>query len=402
MIVHKTFRYRIYPNKTQQSALAVQFGHARYVYNWGLATRKEHYEQHGKGLSYANTTALLRDLKRTDGHAWLKDADAQVLQQKLKDLDRAYKNFFEKRAKYPRFKSKRSPQSIRYPQRFKFSGNRIYLPKVGWVKVVFHRSIEGAPKNVTVLKTKSGEFYVSIQCEMEAELPDHNGKPAVGVDVGLKHFAALSTGEKIEHPQYLRKSERKLKRLQRRLSRKQAGSANRDKARLAVARQHQHVARQRKDFLDKLSHRLVNEYGVVRLEDLNVRGMVKNHSLAKSISDSGWGEFRRMCEYKAPWYGSGVEKIGRFFPSSKTCHVCGLINDGLRLRHRFWTCEGCGSEHDRDHNAAINIKFAPTAGAAGSNACGDRVRRNEFHPRRAVAVEAGSPRAFTPWVAHHV
>lgn len=396
MIVHRAFRYRIYPNKAQQAALAVQFGHARYVFNWGLATRKEHYEKHGKGLSYADTTALLRDLKRTEDHSWLRDADAQVLQQKLKDLDSAYKNFFKQRAKYPRFKSKHEQQSIRYPQRFVFNGNRIYLPKVGWVKAVFHRNMEGTPKNVTVSRTKSGEFYASVQCEMEVELPDHNGKPAVGVDVGLKHFAVLSTGERVEHPQYLRRAERKLKRLQRRLSRKKKGSANRDKARIAVARQHRRVARQRKDFLDKLSYRLVNEHGVVRLEDLNVRGMVKNHSLAKSISDSGWGEFRRMCEYKAPWHGSGVEKTGRFFPSSKTCHVCGLVNEGLKLHHRFWTCAGCGSEHDRDHNAAINIELAPTAGVAGSNACGDRVRRKEFHPQRAVVIEAGSPRAFSP------
>lgn len=396
MIVHRAFRYRIYPNKAQRAALAIQFGHARYVFNWGLATRKEYYEQHGKGLSYADTTALLRDLKRTEDHSWLRDADSQVLQQKLKDLDRAYKNFFEKRAKYPRFKSRHDQQAIRYPQRFSFNGKRIYLPKVGWVRAVFHRSMEGTPKNVTVSRTKSGEFYASVQCEMEVELPEHNGRPAVGVDVGLKHFAVLSTGEKIEHPQYLRRSERKLKRLQRRLSRKQKGGANRNKARVSVARQHRRVARQREDFLDKLSHRLVNEHGVVRLEDLNVQGMVKNHSLAKSISDSGWGAFRRMCEYKAPWHGSGVEKIGRFFPSSKTCHVCGLVNESLKLHHRFWTCEGCGSEHDRDHNAAINIELAPTAGAAGSNACGDRVRRNEFHPQRAVVVEAGSPKAFSP------
>lgn len=396
MIVHRAFRYRIYPNKAQRAALAIQFGHARYVFNWGLATRKEYYEQHGKGLSYADTTALLRDLKRTEDHSWLRDADSQVLQQKLKDLDRAYKNFFEKRAKYPRFKSRHDQQAIRYPQRFSFNGKRIYLPKVGWVRAVFHRSMEGTPKNVTVSRTKSGEFYASVQCEMEVELPEHNGKPAVGVDVGLKHFAVLSTGERIEHPQYLRQSERRLKRLQRRLSRKQKGSANRNKARVFVARQHQRVARQRKDFLDKISYRLVKEHGVVRLEDLNVRGMVRNHSLAKSISDSGWGEFRRKCEYKAPWHGSGVEKIGRFFPSSKACHVCGLVNERLKLHHRFWTCEGCGSEHDRDHNAAINIEFAPTAGAAGSNACGDRVRRNEFHPQRAVVVEAGSPKAFSP------
>lgn len=376
MIVRRAFRYRIYPNTEQQHLLAVQFGHARFVYNWGLRTRKEHYTEHGKGLSYYDTTELLKDLKRDPEHAWLKDADSQVLQQKLKDLDRAYKNFFEKRAKYPRFKSKRDTQSIRYPQRFQFSDSRIYLPKVGWVKAVFHRIMEGTPKNVTVSKTKSGEYYVSVQCEMEAELPASNDLPAVGVDLGLKHFAILSTGEKIEHPQHLRKSERKLKRLQRQLSRKRKGSQNRDKARIRLARQHETVARQRQDFLQKLSTRLVTEHGLVKLEDLNVKGMVRNHSLAKSISDSGWGAFGRLCEEKAPWHGSAVARIGRFYPSSKTCHVCGVVNEELKLEDRFWTCEGCGTEHDRDLNAANVILNAPTAGAAGSNACGDRVRRN--------------------------
>lgn len=185
----------------------------------------------------------------------------------------------------------------------------------------------------------------------------------------------LSTGEKIEHPKYLRQAEKRLARLQRRLSRKKKGSANRNKARLRVARQNEIVARQRKDFLDKLSYRMVTEHGLVKLETLNIKGMVRNHSLAKSISDSGWGTFGRMCEYKAPWHGSAVLRISRFFPSSKACHICGLVNEGLTLADRAWTCEGCGTEHDRDHNAAINILNAPTAGAAESQACEDRVRR---------------------------
>lgn len=390
MIIQKAFRYRIYPNSAQQHLLAVQFGHARFAYNWALAQRQEHYKQHGKGLSYYAIKRMVTDLKRQPDTAWLKEADSQVLQSKVADLDRAYVNFFEHRAKYPKFKKRHGQQSIRYPQRFKFNGNRIFLPKVGWVKIVLHRALEGKPKNVTVSKTKSGEYYASVQCEMQVEKPVQSDLPTVGIDLGLKHFAVLSTGEKIEHPQYLRKSERKLKRLQRRLSRKKKGSANRDKARSRVARQSETVARQRKDFLDKLSYRMVTEHGLVKLETLNVHGMVRNHSLAKSISDSGWGAFGRMCEYKAPWHGSAVLRVGRFFPSSKLCHVCGLINEGLVLANRVWTCEGCGTEHDRDHNAAINIELAPTAGTAESNACGDRVRRKSIHARaqRSLKQEA--------------
>jgi len=237
-------------------------------------------------LDFYTLKRMVTDLKRQPDYTWLKEADSQVLQAKIEDLDRAFENFFERRANYPRFKSKKDQQSIRYPQRFKFNGNRIYLPKVGWVKAVFHRSLEGMPKNITVSKTKSGEYYVSVQCEMEMDVSP-NGKPAVGVDLGLKHFAVLNTGEKVEHPQYLRRSEQRLRRLQRRLSRKKKGSHNREKARLLVARQHEHVARQRADFLHKLSHRLVTQYGMTRLETLNVNGMLKNRSLAKSISDSG-------------------------------------------------------------------------------------------------------------------
>ena len=299
-------------------------------------------------------------------------------------------NFFEHRAKYPRFKKKHQQQSIRYPQRFKFNGNRIYLPKVGWVKIVLHRPLAGTPKNVTVLKTKSGEYYASVQCAMHVEQPIQSNLPAVGIDLGLKHFAVLSTGEKIAHPRYLRQAEKRLARLQRRLSRKQKGSANRRKARIRFARQSETVVRQRQDFLQKLSYRMVTEHGLVKLETLNVKGMVRNHSLAKSISDSGWGMFGRMCEYKAPWHGSVVVRIDRFFPSSKTCHVCGVVYDGLTLADRVWTCEACGTEHDRDGNAAINLLSAPTAGATASNACGDRVRRKSLRAgaQRSLKQEA--------------
>lgn len=363
-MLHKAFRYRLYPNQAQVAALTLQFGHARFVYNWAVATRQEYYRRQGHNLPYFELKRRLTALKHEPEYAWLQEADSQVLQAKVQDLDQAYQNFFGQRARYPHFKSRKGVQSIRYPQRFKFNGNRVYLPKVGWVKVVLHRPLEGTPKNLTVSKTKSGEYYVSVQCAVEAEIPVNTG-PTVGVDLGLQHFATLSTGEKIAHPQYLRQSERRLRRLQRQFARKRQGSRNQDKARRRLARQYEHVARQRADFLHKLSHRLVTAYSVVKLEDLHVAGMVKNHTLAKAISDSGWGAFGRMCAYKAPWYGAVVAWVDRFYPSSKTCHVCGWVNKDLELSHRIWTCAGCGAVHDRDHNAALVLALAPTVGATG-------------------------------------
>ena len=391
MIFRKAYKFRLYPNKEQQDNLAVQFGHARFVYNHLLSARKEHYKATGKGLSCNATIKLLPALKKADGTKWLGEADSQVLQQKAKDLDTAYKNFFTGRAKYPNFKKKHGTQSIRYPQRFKLDGNRIYLPKVGKVKIKLHRGIDGVMKNATVSKTKSGKYFVSIQCEMELNTVP-NEKPPVGVDLGLKDFAALSTGEKIAHPANLRKSEKRLARLQRKLSKKKKGSNNRAKARLKVARLHEHVANQRKDFVDKLSHRLTTEYGLVALENLNVKGMVKNHCLAKSISDSGWSMFSRRCEYKAVLNGSEVKRVDRFFPSSKLCRHCGTINKDLKLHHRFWVCDNCGVEHDRDISAAINILNFCTVGAAGSQACGEDVSLGIFHDDKQTSAKQEAQR----------
>lgn len=368
-MIRKSFRFRFYPDKEQGAKLAIQFGHARFVYNWTLETCQKVYQVYGQKPSYFALKRAITTLKHKSEYTWLQEANSQVLQAKVEDLDRAFTNFFEKRARYPHFKSKKDVQSIRYPQCFKFKSDRIYLPKVGWVKAVFHRPLEGNPKNVTVLRTKSGEYYASVQCEIEQDLPAPNGKPTIGIDLGLTTFATLSTGEKIEHPQYLRKAERKLKRLHRQLSRKQKGSRNREKARIKLARACEHVSRRRADFLHKLSHRLVTEYGLVKLETLNVNGMLKNHSLAKSIADSGWSMFVRFSQYKAPWYGSAIEQIPPFYPSSRLCHACGAINDGLALGDRTWIC-ACGTVHDRDENASIVIRDAPTAGAAESKRLG--------------------------------
>jgi len=389
MLKRHAFRYRIYPANEQQKKLAVQFGHARFVWNWGLNLRKTTYKETGKDISYYQLAGKLVELKGTPEAEWLKEADSQALQQKLQDLERAFTNFFTKRANFPRFKSKRDHQSIRYPQRFKFSDAKIYLPKVGWVKAVFHRPLEGKAKNVTVSKTKTGKYFAAVQCEIEIPEPLlHKGE--VGIDLGLKSFLVTSDGEKIDHPRHLQKAEKRLIRLQRQLSRRVKGSKGREKARAWLARQHEKVANQREDFLHKTSRYLVNRYGFIGIEDLNVRAMVRNHCLAKSISSTGWGMFRGMLEYKAGWYGAWVEQVDRFYPSSKTCHSCSYVLPDLSLSTRAWDCPNCGTHHDRDQNAAINILCQARAGVARRNASGEDVSPGI----QAVFAEAGSPPAF--------
>ena len=383
-MIRKAFKYRIYPNKEQQESLAVQFGHARYVFNHFLNARQLHYKETGKGLGYCDNALSLTLLKKE--LVWLKDAGSQVLQQSLKNLDVAFNNFFKKRARYPKFKSKYNKQSILYPQGYKILNSTIYLPKVGLVKVRFHRAVEGNTKSVTVSKTKSGNYYISIACEVELSVKP-NGLPPVGIDVGLKDFAVLSTGERISNPRYYRESEKRLARLQKSLSKKKKGSNNRTKARIKVARFHEHTTNQRKDFLHKVSYWLTTTYGLICMEDLNVRGMVKNHCLAKAISDVGWSMFKTFVKYKSEWYGSEVKEVDRFYPSSKTCSVCGSINKDLTLSIRQWTCSTCSTELDRDINAAINILKQCTAGTAGSKACGEDVRPKTVYSLRQTSMK---------------
>lgn len=368
MKIKQGFKYRIYPNQIQQEQLAIQFGHTRYVYNLYLQTRTEYYRLTGRSSNYYTCANDLKLLKSETDHLWLKEADSQVLQQSLKDLNTAFKNFFAGRAKYPNFKRKFGKQSIRYPQRFKIEGNRLYLPKVGWVKITLHRPIIGKMCNVTVSKTKTGKYFASIICEFEKEDAVHPSEKVVGIDLGLTHFAILSNGEKIDSPHYLRRSERRLKIRQRRLSRKQRGSNNRHKARQVVALTHEKIANQRRDFHHQQSCRLVQEYEHIAVEDLNVKGMVKNHNLAKSIQDAGWSQFVQFLTYKQQMAGGTLTKIDRWFPSSKTCFVCSEKCHSLSLSQRDWTCQQCGTSLDRDVNAALNILNQSTVGATESYA----------------------------------
>jgi putative transposase len=336
------------------------------------------YKETGKGLSSYDIKKQIPRLKQE--YEWLKLTYSQCLQQVCINLGTAFNNFFEKRARYPRFKSKHGKQSIQYPQNVKVLENALKLPKIGEVKAVLHRSIEGKVKTVTVTKNRCDQYFASILFEDGKPNPDSStqGK-AIGVDLGLNHFSVTSDGSKFNNPRWMAKHECNLKRKQQDLSRKQKGSNNRNKARKKVARVHNKVARCREDFLHKLSRRIVDENQVICVENLNVKGMVKNPNLAKAISQVGWGMFLTLLKYKAEQEGKIYIEVDRFFPSSKTCNVCLNQIDSLSLDVRNWTCSHCGTSHDRDLNAAINLKKEGlrllTCGTRGQAYCPD-VRPN--------------------------
>jgi len=274
------------------------------------------------------------------------------------NLSKAFINFFEKRAQYPNFKSKHGKQSIQYPQGTKFVDDLIYLPKLGWIKINLHRQIQGQVKTVTISKNPSGQYFAAILTEQEGEYPAPSSEgTAIGIDLGITDFCITSTGSKYPNPRHIKKHERNLKRKQRKLSRKAKGSNTRNnKSRKLVARVHQRISNSRQDFLHKLSHKLVNENQVIIVEDIAVKNMVKNHCLAKAISDCGWSSFVGMLNYKCERSGKILVKVDRFFPSSKTCSNCYQRVSSLPLDVRQWTCSNGGTNHDRDVNAALNIK----------------------------------------------
>ncbi|TAK13269.1 MAG: transposase [Anaerolineae bacterium] len=394
MLIRKAFKFRLYPNQAQQQTLAAQFGHARFVYNHFLQVRREHYATHQEGLRYHDTALMLTTLKRDPEHGWLREADSQVLQQTLKDLERAFVNFFEGRARLPRFKSRRAEQSLRYPQRVKvdLAARRTYLPKVGWIRTVFHSPLEGTIKNVTVSKTRSGRYYAAFQVELEIAAPDPQGELA-GLDLGLSAFAALSDGRKFENPRHVLQAERRSRRLQKSLSRRQKGSAGWERQRQKVARQHEQIANQRRDFQHKLSRVLVEEHRLIAIEDLHIRGILQNRRLAKHISDAGWGQFVGMLAYKGAWYGYEVVVTDRWYPSSKTCSAWGSEMSSMPLNVRTWECSLCGVQHDRDVNAAINLLNQTTVGTTGSHADGVHVRPGRQY------IQAGTKKSEAPQLA---
>lgn len=360
-MINKVYKFRLYPTGEQINLLAQHFGSCRFVYNHFLRERIDFYvENKGKekqGLTYYDTSLMLTQFKDNPEFIWLKNVNSQSLQQSLRRLDVAYNNFFNKKAKFPKFKSKHKKQSFLVPQGFNidFKEGFLHIPKFKSIKIVLHRQIEGTMKSVNITKTPSGKYFASILCEIEKDIkPKENGNQ-IGIDLGLKSFLVTSDGDKVKPPKFLRKSENKLKRLQQLLSRKKKGSNRRNKARLKVARIYEKITNQRNDFLHKLSYRLVSENQTIFAEDLNVKGILANHHLAKSVSDAGWSEFIRQLKYKSEWQGVCFGQIDRFFPSSKRCNSCGWINESLSLKDREWTCQCCGQIVDRDFNAAQNI-----------------------------------------------
>jgi putative transposase len=382
MLFHmlNTYQFRAYPNTGHKEFIAQHFGCTRKVYNHFLGKHEQDYKDSQKPWNFYEYKRELPVLK--EQFPFLKDVNSQSLQAAVQNLDKAYKSFFARRAKHPRFKSKHHRQSFCVPQNTKvdFERGLVFIPKLKTgIRCKFHRRFEGTIKQTTLTKTQNGEYYISITVEepdtvqkMQHTLDEAK---AVGIDVGLLSFLTLSDGTKVDNPRWFKQSEKKLARVQRKLSKRIKGSKNRNKQRLKVAKQHQKVSNQRKDFQHKLSRKIVDDSQVsmIFVEDLNVRGMLKNRKLAKHISSVAWGQFLRFLEYKAHRAGKFFGKIGRFEPSSKMCHVCGHINHDLDLSERTWQCPHCLSVLDRDINAAINIRDIGlhTAGIAGIHACGE-------------------------------
>jgi putative transposase len=383
-----TYRYRLDPTAEQETKLNQFAGARRFVWNWALNRKRDHFRQTGKTLSYNDLAAELKVLKQQPATVWLREMDSQALQQALRDLDSAYQHFFrrarngDKQKGFPKFKSKKTDTPrFRIPQRVVLQNSFVSVPKIGLIKAILHRPLEGVTKSATFKREACGHWYISLVTEQQiAPTVDRPVQTHIGIDVGLKSLAVLSTGETIANPRWYRTQTRKLRRAQQALYRKQPGSRNRGKARIIVARLHQKIGNGRKDFLHKLSNNLVRHFDLISIEDLNVRGLAKT-KLSTSVLDAGWAMFRSMLEYKADRNDSHLIVIGRFFPSSKTCGVCGLVNADLTLADRDWTCP-CGVHHDRDLNAARNIdreglrlfeQIVAAGYAETQNACGDPV-----------------------------
>lgn len=359
MTTMRGYKYRIYPDEKQANLINRTLGCCRFVYNHFLAVRRDEWNANHRGLYYKQTNLLLTELKRRDETCWLREVDSMALQESLRNLDDAYARFFKKQTRYPRFKFKHNhTQSYRTRNQsngIRFENGNLKLPKVGLVRIRLSRAFEGKIKHVTVSRTASGKYFVSLCVEENASFAPC-GKGQIGIDVGLKEFYSDSNGNTVGNPHLLRRFQKKLRREQRRLSRKMPQSHNRDKQRVRVARVHEHIKNIRRDFQQKLTTQLINENQVIAVEHLKIKNMLKNKKLAKSISDASWYEFIRELEYKAAWRGARILKVDTFYPSSQTCGTCGYKNPLVKnLAVREWDCPQCGAHHDRDVNAAQNI-----------------------------------------------
>ena len=381
----KAYKYRFSPSDEQQRVLAHTFGCCRYVYNWALRQRTDAYYQRGERMYYKGTAQRLVLLKKQEETVWLNDVSSVPLQQALRHLDKAFRNFFDGRANYPTFKKKRNQQAATYANNaFIWKDQALTLAKMDApLSIVWHRPLPDGckPSSVTVTKDEADRYFVSILVEEDIKALEVSPK-TVGLDLGLKSMVITSDGHTFGNPKFFSKHEKKLAKAQRRHAKKKKGSKNRNKARLKVARLHQKISDRRRDYQHQLSASVIRENQVVCVESLHVKNMVKNPCLAKAISDVGWSEFIRQLEYKAEWYGRTIVKIDKWYPSSKRSFDCGHLLDSLPLDVRSWACPECGVVHDRDINAAQNILAAGLAVAA----CGEAVRPG------AVKTKPGKPK----------
>ena len=360
----RAYKYRIYPTEEQKVLFAKTFGCCRFVYNWALNLKIEAYKQDKKSVAYKEVQdRMVNELKKEN--QWLTEVNSQAILNSIHNLDTAYKNFFRDThaVGFPKYKSRKSKQSFQCPQHCNvdFVKGTITIPKAKDIPAVLHRRFKGTVKTVTISMTPSGRYLASVLVDTDMqELPksDVSRKTTLGIDLGIKSLAVCSDGRTFGNPKNLKRSLDRLAMLQKRQSRKKKGSANRNKARIRVARLQEHISNQRKDCLHKITHALTHDSQVhtICMENLNVKGMQRNHQLAQAVGDASFGMFLTLLEYKCKWYGVNLIKIGRFAPSSKTCGKCGYLYKGLKLSERSWTCPECGTHHDRDLNAARNIK----------------------------------------------